>query len=286
MSDNALATVFYPQARNYIVEFLNSVSSQSNKNFILVIFNNGLKEIYSYLEDFQINFKVIEINEPPAFARAKMINYIKKNFKSVIFSDCDDLLDKNRVDLSLKKLGECDVVVNDLDLFNDNRTINIEKYFSKRLRNKQKIDINFLFDYNFMGMSNTATNTNTLNINLFPKNKNILAYDWFIWSQILLRKKKVIFYNKFTTKYRIHKNNVSALFGRIDEKEMLKVIKIKKEHYLELKSLNEKYNIYSSTLNHLEKKLKNPITKNEYIQLINSNINEFPFWWEKVTTKI
>ena len=42
MSENVIATVFYPKARRFIHDFLISVDRQTSKDFKLIVFNNGL----------------------------------------------------------------------------------------------------------------------------------------------------------------------------------------------------------------------------------------------------
>ena len=55
MSKNAI-TVFYPEAKDYIVDFLHSVRDQSVRDFVLIILNNGLNNINDYINKIHITY--------------------------------------------------------------------------------------------------------------------------------------------------------------------------------------------------------------------------------------
>ena len=78
MSKNAIATVFYPSAKKYISEFLDSVRKQTSQDFVLIIFNNGLEDIKFYLDKIAGKYIISEVHDTPASIRVLLIKYLLK----------------------------------------------------------------------------------------------------------------------------------------------------------------------------------------------------------------
>ena len=195
MSENVIATVFYPKARRFIHDFLISVDRQTSKDFKLIVFNNGLISANNFFFKYKIDYTIKDVNLSPAYARVAMIKYIlDKGYKNIIFADCDDILPLNRVVSSLEKLNNyCDIIVNDFNLFTYQKDLTFKKYLSKRIKNNEIITLDYLYNYNMMGLSNTAAKAKIFNFNLTPRNKALKAYDWFLWSKALLNNHKAFF---------------------------------------------------------------------------------------------
>ena len=186
------------------------------------------------------NYVVIDIEKTPTLIRINLIKYlIEEGFNKVLFADCDDMMANNRLEFSFEMLNKCDVVVN--DVFLSGKEIKLNNYFSKEFKNLQIINLEMLYLYNFMGLSNTAAKVNILGLNMKLNNKNLKAFDWFLWTKVLLENKKSYFFDKSLTEYRIHDNNVSSLISSVS-KQALEGIKVKKEHYEQLSLENEKFN--------------------------------------------
>ena len=281
MSKNAIATVFYPEAKNYIVDFLLSVKDQTMDDFVLIILNNGLKNINNYFKGIRITYIIEEIKLPAALARERLIKIaLNQSIEKIIFADCDDIMHPDRLEISLEKLTYFDVVVNDVCLFNNN--LNLDKYFSNSLSNLQNIDLNMLYEKNFMGLSNTAVKSEVLKMNLKPSNPYLKAYDWFLWSKILLKKKSTIFIDKPLTKYRIHGNNIAHLNKNFSELEVINGIKVKKNHYNEFRNVNNKYKYLCNSFDYIHSKIKDINWMSNYIKLVNNTKLAFPHWWENI----
>jgi glycosyltransferase involved in cell wall biosynthesis len=282
MSNNVIATVFYPNAKSFIKEFLDSVEKQSCNNFTLVIFNNGLKNSRELLKESKIEYIIKDIKMSPSYAREALIKYVVyKKYENIIFADCDDIMPINRVKHTLSKLDYCNIVVNDLTLFNHNKILS-KKHFSHRFTNKQKITLDMIYHQNMMGLSNTAAKVTVLNLNLKPTNEDLRVYDWYLWSKILLNNHTATFFNDVTIKYRIHDNNVSSLNSKITKKEALNGITIKKEHYKELKNDNKIFDNLYNNFKQIYNNFKSPEWSQLYLNHINSKKIFFPFWWEKI----
>ncbi len=131
-----------------------------------------------------------------------------KKYEKLIFGDSDDYFSENRVEASIELLSDHEIVVNDVSLFNDTG-IYEEKYMSHRLRDKTKVRLDFIKDKNIFGLSNTALRTSILNKVHFDK--DLVAVDWYFYTNLLKQKYNAIFTNGAITYYRQHNDNTVGL---------------------------------------------------------------------------
>ena len=210
MNSIAFLTTVFPKNEKFLTLFFNSLSTQTYKNFDLVIVNDNLKNL-DYYKDLYSNLNIININSSntPAKNREVGINYcIDQKYEVLIFGDSDDYFKNNRIKKLLEYLKKADVVVNDLSLFDDNGVYE-KNYLSNRLKNLDVIDLKFTKDKNIFGMSNTAIKLQDIEKVSF--NKEIIAIDWYFFKTILKKGLKAIFTNETETFYRQHKNNTAGL---------------------------------------------------------------------------
>lgn len=260
----AFLTTIFPQNKKFLKSFLDSLSEQTYKDFDLVIVNDKFKNL-NYYKDLYSDLNIININSSgtPAKNKEVGINYcIEKNYDILIFGDSDDYFKNNRVERSIKILNQADIVVNDLSLFNENNVYN-KRYLSKRVKNLQIIKFEFIKNKNIFGFSNSA-------MRIFNKKKisipnDLVAIDWYIFSNFLLKGYKAVFTNETISFYRQHEQNIIGL-KQLDEKSFNKVKNIKIKHFNAL-SLNE--NQFSKELKSL-----NSLSFNKKRKIKN------PLWWE------
>jgi hypothetical protein len=210
MSSTAFLTTVFPKNKNFLKSFFNSLSTQTYKDFDLVIVNDSFKNL-NYYKDLYSNLNIININssDTPAKNREIGINYcIDQKYEVLIFGDSDDYFQNNRVEKSLELLKKVDVVVNDLSLFN-NKGIYEKKYLSNRLKNLDVVDLEFIKDKNIFGMSNTAVKLQKIKKVSF--NEKTIAVDWYFFRSILKKGLKAIFTNETESFYRQHENNTIGL---------------------------------------------------------------------------
>ena len=280
----ALATVIYPGVEKYLRYFLNSVASQSHKEFDLIVCNNQMKLINDILEGYFLSFKIINVKESATLARVKLIEFLKKNkYDYVIFADADDVIDQDRVKLTIQYLQKNTIIVNDFNLIDENNNKLIKNYLSNRIKNNEKIYSRSIKHHNFMGLTNTAVRLNCINLNIIPKNPNILAYDWFLWSKVLEKNNTGIFCSNIKTNYRIYNNNIASLSSKLDNNEIIKGIKAKLHHYKELSTDNKEFNCLHNKIEIMYKNLENNNWILKYKEFINRKNILFPFWWEKIS---
>ncbi len=261
----------------YLYDFFNSLQKQTNKNFDVVVVNDG----YEYLEQFKREFgslNIIELQhtDTPAKNREYGINYVKdNNYDILIFGDSDDYFDTNRIQLSLDILKDYDIVVNDLTLFNDKKGIYHQKYISKRIKDSTEITLDFIKDKNIFGLSNTAVNVSILDNVHFDK--DLIAVDWYLYTTLLLRNKTAIFTNKTITYYRQYANNTIGI-GSKSIQSILKGISIKNKHY----SLLRKENTIFKELYENIVELKMQVEERNSVEEFSIQNIENPLWWEEI----
>jgi len=210
MNKVAFLTTVFPESEKFLKPFFNSLSTQTYKNFDLVIVNDDFKNLDFY-KDLYSNLNIIDINSynTPAKNREVGINYcIDQNYEILAFGDSDDYFKDNRIEKSLELLKKSDVIINDLSLFDEN-SVYEKNYLSNRLKNLDIIDFEFIKDKNIFGMTNTAIKLNGIEKVSFDK--EIRAIDWYFFKSLLRKDCKAIFTNETESFYRQHKNNTTGL---------------------------------------------------------------------------
>ena len=199
--------------KKYITDFFVSLQNQTSDYFDVIVVNDGYENFEDIIAEYSdLNIIELKFSDTPAKNREFGITFVKESeYDILVFGDSDDYFSNNRVALSMKYLEICDIVVNDLTLFNE-QGIHINKYISNRLNDNSEIDYQFIRDKNIFGLSNTAVNVNILKRVLFDKDMKIV--DWFLFKQLLESGNKAIFTNKIITFYRQHLNNTIGLTNK------------------------------------------------------------------------
>lgn len=207
----AFLTTIFPMKEQYLYDFFDSIKNQTYKNFDVIVVNDAyekfeeLKSIYNQ----DLNIIELEYSNTPAKNREYGINYcIDNNYDILIFGDSDDYFEKNRIEKSLELLNNYDIVVNDLNLFDENGVYE-EKYISNRLENLCEVDFEFIKDKNIFGMTNTAIKLE--NIYKVKFDDKIVAVDWYFFKTLLRQGLKAIFTNETVSFYRQYENNIVGL---------------------------------------------------------------------------
>lgn len=261
----AFFTTVFPQNEKFLLNFFNSLANQSYKKFDLIVVNDGLNNLKDYKNNFT-KLNIVELNSAcsPVKNRELGINYcIDNDYDILIFGDSDDYFDVNRVEKSVEILKVNDIVVNDLSLF-DESGVYQKMYLSNRLKDYQKIDLEFIKNKNIFGLSNTAIRLRDLEKIKIPK--DLIALDWYIFSKFLIDGKKAIFTNKTVSYYRQHEQNTIGL-KQFDESSFNKALNVKIKHYKALSKLNMYFDL---ELNNL------------YTQKYKKKKINYPLWWEQV----
>lgn len=277
MGKVALFTVFYPGAETYVDEFFNSVSNQTYKDFDLIIVNDGYKD--ENLSTLYPSLKIVELHGDATISgnRAIGINYaIDNNYKYLFLCDVDDYMHPARVEHVLKSFDNNDIIVNDLDIVCADRKLIVKDYFQKTISAKTILDKDFIKDKNIFGFSNSALKVSSLSKVSFPKDLRVV--DWYFFTQLLNEGLKACFIGESLTEYRQHSGNMIGISSfTIDVFKRL--IELKKIQYSYMKEVYPVYRMLYSQMIELSK-----LPDNELQKIIdkNTNITQYPVWWENV----
>lgn len=286
-SSTAFLTTVFPSCEKYLDEFLNALEKQNDKDFDVIVINDEFDNLEKYTKNYP-SLNIIEVlsSKTPVQNRIKGLNFIQaEKYEYLFFGDSDDYFQNNRISVSKNLLQKNDIVVNDLVLFN-------ETFQSNNIFNDIQFSKEDLIHENIFGLSNTAIKTNILNeIDLNPKS-DIIAYDWYLFSLLVFKATKFEFTSKTKSFYRQYELNTIGLSFKLDEKSLEKSVQIKNLHLRALKKYyleNNKpkyYTIFENELNKLEELkvfLKTKKNKNNYIAVVNKNINEiFKAWYSQL----
>lgn len=264
----AFLTTIFPMNKQYLYDFFDSLKEQTNKNFDVIIVNDGYKDFEQIQSEYNQVLNIVELkySHTPAKNREYGINYCMQNgYDILIFGDSDDYFEKNRVEKSLEFLKEYDIVVNDLSLVDENGVYKT-KYLSHRLNNLEEVKFEFIFKKNIFGLSNTAIKLKSISKITIPE--DLVAVDWYIFSILLMENKRAVFTNETVSYYRQYQENIVGL-KKPDETSFKKGLEVKVKHY---KALNNKIDESSLELKRLSK-----IKFSEKIKSIDN-----PLWWELI----
>ena len=272
-SNTAFMTTVFPGCMIYFDAFIESLLLQTDKDFDLLIINDGVVNLVDYIEKYkEINFlQIFSCNTIVQNRKLGIDTAINLNYKYLIFGDSDDYFAPNRISISKHYLKNFDIVVNDLSLFNIKHGIYKEKCFSKRLTNNSIISSKYIEDKNIFGLSNSAVKVSEIHKIIFCK--NLIAFDWYLFSQLLYRNKTAVFTNETQTYYRQYENNTVGL-GVNSIESIKNSIQVKKIHYECMSKTDTNLDKFLLQIKFLEKKIdKGDINLDEYKH------NDL-LWWE------
>ncbi|MFY0631389.1 MAG: glycosyltransferase family 2 protein [Flavobacteriaceae bacterium] len=267
-------TTVFPNSYKYLDEFLNSLQTQTFLDFDLFIVNDGVEDLSRKIKKYDsLNTIIIDVNFTISKNREVGINHIVKlGYEYVVFIDSDDYVENNRLEVSLKKIKNFDIIVNELSLF-DEKSIYNKNYFSKRIENDCRINESFIVDKNIFGLSNTTVKVSLLKGIEF--NKDLKVVDWFLFNVLLSKGATAIFTNQTKTYYRQYDDNLSSI-DKYDKKYLINCISVKKDHYKEMSPINEKYKqLYRKC-----QALESAVLSNNYTFDYKKENEKNLFWWE------
>lgn len=276
-------TVVYPGVEKFLDDFFNSLCRQTFQEFDVLVFNDGVRGLWDYCRPYN-ELKVIEISATgtPSKIREQGICYLLSNteYEYIVFGDSDDCFPDERLHVVLELLNEYDIVVNDLDLFNDDDVLS-RGYISQRIASGTEINAEMLMRSNIMGLSNTSVRRECLTLEALPG--NLIAVDWYLFSRMLHQGFCAVFTDETKTDYRQYEDNTVGI-GTISKEKLLRLITVKNLHYQEMAkdypeymSLVETYSQMRSLVEENKDMLTLFLDKIENAKIAN------PLWWEETT---
>lgn len=290
-----LSTVLYPTKHfnSFSTTLFDSIKYQEYKNFSLLLFLDGVEfqEINPILNQFKFSQNVILLRcdtgeLTPSQIRQKIINFAYEHFFDIlIFCDFDEKITLDRIKHTIHLISKgndftyCDAYITDTDFnIEKNTTLFHLKNIPMHLKR-----IDPILERNFIGMGGLAIKLNKMDLyNLYVPN-DILIFDWFIATHMLLNQWKGEKIKKCLVYYRQHNNNHIGANTKLDHAKLQLGIQVKKRHYLYFSSFSPVFSrLYDDIL-----LLEQYILKNEekYIKIINENFNTKKMcWWENIKT--
>lgn len=271
-----LATIF-PANLPYFSSFLESLEKQSNRNFNLLLANDGVDQL---TVKTTVPFEVLPVTGTPLMVRIQLMQEaVNRGYKKFIFSDTDDELSDNRVEVVSRLLDRFPVVCNDLDIMDSAGTIRTPGYWKSRLVEETTITSSFLADKNCVGFGSVALTAQAFTQLRTFKSAEVLAPDWYYF-YLLSQACTIAFTGSCSTRYRQHANNTIGL-GRITSDRINFSVNVKLAHYAAISRAGFPQVIEAEKTLQLSQRISdNPaIVEVALEKLKNANINYF--WWEE-----
>ena len=280
----AVFSVVYSGAEPYIPEFLNSLSKQTDKDFILFLVNDGLADIEKFLKKADFYVEVMEADGLPAELRKIGIEWVaSKGVEIIVFADADDYFENNRIEVSKKMLIHCDIVCNEMLLVGkevSQPTLMLEKFFD----DKTEINISDIATGNCMGLSNTALRIDSISRDIESIPNNIIAFDWAFFSLSIHGGARAVFTKETQTFYRQHSKNTASVLN-LSEEQILHGVKVKRDHYKLMAKFYKEYDSYAEEFENFLSQLQgNNGLKQEYCEAVKHQGQSISLWWESVKT--
>lgn len=282
----AFITFVYPAATKFFAGFIESLNNQTDKDFTLVVFNDGCKEselnVFLNVNNFSvkiINNKCKTISENRFRAFQLLANSIYNRF---IFGDIDDLFSENRVQLVKRALTNHEIVFNELDLTSKDLNIIKPNLIKGYLGSMQEITFDMVKYKNLIGFSHIAIRKEAISF-LAEKqiNVEITVVDWAVIAK-LLTKWNAYFEINATTYYMMHENNI-ALENDYTYNSFLKEVEIKFEQYKENSSLDISLASELNNLCNLKALIaENKVMINDWENLVIDKNNDYYPWWNNL----
>lgn len=232
--------VVYPAALEYFDEFVESIAEQTEKEFIVLVINDGadLAVLEEKLKRLYRRYDIVSVKNglSPAQIRVRLIAEAKEKGASIlIFGDVDDIFSADRAERVVdvfRNNRQVDFVYNELRTFNDEKVMSDLPEIIE--------GISTVTHYNFLGMSNTAIRVSALDNNFINSlgECDSFVFDWYLYSRLLLDGHKGIFAQGAMTYYRIYEANCAGL-PKDTEKDVAKEQIVKRKHY----SILRKYSV-------------------------------------------
>jgi hypothetical protein len=277
MSKTVFCSVIFPANLPYFQDFINSLKNQSDTNFTLLLFNDGVADLEKYLRDSTLNYRIENCQGTIPETRSQIFGYLKKAaFSKIIFGDTDDYFSENRVEECKKLLNDFDVVANDLILVANDKTILSELFWKNRKEIKQPISLESIKTFNFLGLGNTAVNQKILP-NEIQFNSNLIAIDWYLFSVILQSPVSVVFSSNSHVFYRQHEANIIGR-KKLTFADFRRGVDVKLNHYCTLALL---YPDFKELANQI-KEFKANLSEKKFNSIQKKQKVENPFWWEEI----
>jgi len=281
--DIVVIGVAYPDTKRFLSDYFDSLERQSCSNFHLLIANDGLENLDILLSARELFWQTMRVSGSASDNRRALIHKaMGLGYRKIIFTDCDDIVASNRVEVIGGMLDTAIVVVNDLDIIGVNGKKVKSSYFSQRFSEQEMITANSLCVGNLIGLTNAGARSEVFKKCPALISGDSIAFDWYLWSSILFSGVEAWFTSETSTKYRIYGSNTAGLPQLIDEDSVIKGVRVKCQHYALIGRLDVKYKLWAAEYLRVGRKMKNNAWRREYILALKENEINNNMWWENI----
>ena len=286
-SNNKIVVIgtVYPGAELFLNDYFDSLEKQTFKEFDLLIANDNLDGLMQLLSGRNLDYLIIDVDSSASSNRRELIRKaMDLGYQKIIFTDCDDISKENRIDIVSNLLNTYHIVLNDLDIINLNGNEGEMMIFSERYGETGKILLPDLLTGNMMGLSNTAVKTEILQGCPALISGDPIAFDWYLWSSVLLAGHEAKFTAETSTQYRVYGDNVAGLPQSLNEKTVARGVEVKRQHYGLMAKLDSRYSKLETEFQFVSECLQNKSWRKDYLSALKKYAVENHIWWENIRT--
>jgi len=290
-SDTLVTAVIYPGIEPYIEDYFDSLEHQDSKDFDLLVVVDGLPHFELPKTSFNRDVISALTSVTTAGIRSEMVLHAVRNrYEHLVFSDADDFFSENRVSASIAHLDGYDFVFNELDLVDEQGNVLETGVIGKIHPADSLTDPGGIVDFNILGLTHTAVDVAALE--RFEKVEDLLAFDWWVFTTLLLCGARGKFVPGATTFYRQTESNIVGMMHPLTPERLRRGIGVKTDHYLKALEFCETlqitdgaavYNRKHYEMASLATAIENERFRGEYIAVVNRNLNQiFKGWWSEI----
>ena len=278
----AILTTVYPAVVPFFKDFLQGIESQTDSDFILCIVNDGVDGLNKKLFGHNFDVCILEASGTPAALRREGIDWVdREGLEWIVFADSDDICSSDRVARTRSLKEGVDGLFNDLTFFKGSPTTG-QSLLSGRFNDGDYARSSDLINGNFLGLTNTVARTNLLKCSASQIPEDVIAFDWALFTRMVLEGAVIRYVDGSPTFYRQHSGNITGL-KNISDAHVFEGACIKARHYELFKSYGKPFNqladdyiILVSNLHSDESFLR------DYCNAVRKKSLEYHLWWEPI----
>ena len=278
MYNFVICVSIYPKAKPFLRDFLTALRDATKKFKVKILFildNLDIKHENELTENLNSSFfEIIKIREYKTLSEIRNILFktaIKENSDSILFTDCDDLLEKNALHHHALTLEKYDFSFSNQILINENGEFLKKTLFDNWAVPKVVNNINQLLNGNFIGFSASAVRSNSFSSKDIVIPKNIIASDWWLFSNLVLQGCIGGITSDPVVRYRQHNENlITTKLKTFNLEKVLNLINSLILHFFYLPELPEIQKRYLALLNLKKQIIKDPnMIKKDFENIFN-----------------
>lgn len=280
----AVGLVCFREIERYLDEYIESMKNQTYKDFDLLViedcFDSNAIESLNKTKNLGFNVVIKKINHKMSIAqiRVDLIKWsIELGYEWLIFSDGDDTFSKNRISEIV------DSYESGYDFYYNSLYTQEGKDFYEGKIPSITQNIEDIIDYNYIGLGHSAIYLGHISRDILKLNleSQILAFDWYFYSYLLLKGYKGKLVEAAKTYYRIYDSNFAGDQNRLDEVLLERGMMVKSRHYEAFD--RAEFHLKKSEIKEFAKYMQDIKRRTSYIECANSM--SYYFWWENIADK-